>query len=139
MIHSPMLDKSTSRKDHMMSRTREQIVNQDVATITQQLMPLSAKIEGMKFVVSGGAGFLGSWFCDVAIAMGAEVICIDNLIASTEENITNLLDSSRFSFIRASVEDVTIPTGADYIVHMASIASPPLYQRYPIETLNSAV
>ena len=122
-----------------MNVTCEQIVEQDVVRILQQIANFKAKIEGKTFIVSGGAGFLGSWFSEVALKFGASVICIDNLIVSTKENIAKLEKLSRFTFIHGAIEAVSLPTGADYVVHMASIASPPLYQKHPIETLNAAV
>jgi UDP-glucuronate decarboxylase len=122
-----------------MDNIREQIVEQDILEIRKQLRELKEKIEGKTFVVSGGAGFLGSWFCEVALSFEAHVICVDNLIASTNENIAKLRRSPNFTFINSAIESANIPDGADYVVHMASIASPPLYQRSPIETLNSGV
>lgn len=123
----------------MTTNIRTQIVKRDVDAIVARLAEFEGKVKSKTFVVSGGAGFIGSWFCEVAIALGANVICVDNLIASTEENITELEKSSKFTFIKSKVENADIPSGADYVVHMASIASPPLYQRNPIETLNSGV
>jgi len=122
-----------------MNRTQEQIIERDILEIKERLIGLKTKITGKTFVISGGVGFLGSWFCEVAIRFGANVICIDNLITSTEENISNLENFSNFSFINSAIENANIPTGADYVIHMASIAAPPLYQRSPIETLNSGV
>ena len=69
---------------------QEEIIEQDIISIRRQLADLESKIKGKVFVVSGGAGFLGSWFCEVAVSFGARVICVDNLIASSEENILKL-------------------------------------------------
>ena len=130
----------TTHKTESAVPTRQSaIVAQDASAIKDRLQQFAPDIVGKTFVISGGAGFLGSWFCDVAITLGAKVICIDNLIASTKENIAHLMANPNFTFIEKDIAKVRVPDGADYVVHMASIASPPLYQMKPVETLNSAV
>lgn len=95
----------------------------------------------MKCLVTGGAGFIGSHLCRKLLALGHEVICVDNLITGSEENIRSLAPNSKFKFIR---HDVTKPLPdsfeAQVIFHLASPASPnkdnPLsYMHFPIETL----
>ncbi len=101
-------------------------------------------------LVTGGAGFLGSHLCDRLLAMGHEVICLDNLITGRRENIRHLLAHPHFHFV---LHDVTRPMDfpallaasegrhlpADrplsYILHFASPASPKDYARHPIHTL----
>lgn len=120
-------------------RNQDEIIFHDILEIKDMIREFLPRITGKTFVVSGGAGFLGSWFCEVAINSGAKVICIDNMIASTEQSIRNLLGKPNFTFIKEDIAVAKIPDGADYVIHMASIASPPLYQHRPIDTLNSAV
>ncbi len=114
------------------------IIQRDIGEIKLELGCFNDKFEDKTFLITGGAGFLGSWFSEVALAFKAKVICVDNFIASTEENISALRRKKDFTFLNADIAEVNLPEGIDYIVHMASIASPPLYQVYPIETLNSA-
>lgn len=96
---------------------------------------------GIKCLITGGAGFIGSHLCDALIVQGHEIICIDNLSTGNKSNIGHLLNLSNFSFfnydiirplppqIRKAVENV------NYIYHLASPASPCYYQKYSIETL----
>src|SRR3989344_3161391 len=68
------------------------------------LSEFSPKIKDKTFVVSGGAGFLGSWFSDAAIRMGGRVVCVDNLIAGSQKSILHLKDHPNFQFVE---EDIT--------------------------------
>ncbi len=89
----------------------------------------------MKAIVTGGAGFLGSHLCDLLLAKGYEVACVDNLITGSAKNIEHI-DSDMFSYVR---HDVTKPFYVDYkidfIFHLASPASPIDYLELPIQTL----
>ncbi len=89
----------------------------------------------MKAIVTGGAGFLGSHLCDLLLAKGYEVVCVDNLITGSAKNIEHI-DSDMFSYVR---HDVTKPFYVDYkidfIFHLASPASPIDYLELPIQTL----
>jgi dTDP-glucose 4,6-dehydratase len=87
-------------------------------------------------VVTGGAGFLGSHLCDRLIQEGHKVICIDNLITGSMENISHLLGNENFQFINYNVTEYMYVNGrVDYILHFASPASPIDYQKLPIQTL----
>jgi len=100
-------------------------------------------------LVTGGAGFVGSHLCERLLARGHEVLCVDNLITGRAENIQSLLAHPRFVFVE---HDVTQPMGLpeflgraatraggdghlDYVLHLASPASPKDYARHPIHTL----
>jgi dTDP-glucose 4,6-dehydratase len=88
-------------------------------------------------VVSGGAGFVGSHMCDRLLAEGVSVIVLDNLLTGVERNVEHLRGNPNFDFRK---QDVTQPfevEGAvDYVLHMASPASPKDYMMFPIETLD---
>jgi len=90
-----------------------------------------------RVLVTGGAGFLGSHLCDHFIALGYEVICMDNLIKKENiENITHLLGHERFKFVKYDVTEYLYVEGkVDDILHFASLASPKDYLDYPIQTL----
>ena len=88
-----------------------------------------------RVLITGGAGFIGSYLCDRFLAGGDEVICMDNLITGSADNISHI-QNSRFSFINYDVTNyIYIKGQLDYILHFASPASPLDYLEYPIQTL----
>lgn len=87
-------------------------------------------------LITGGAGFLGSHLCDRFIAEGDNVICLDNLITGSVDNIAHLFGHSRFQFIQMDVTNyIYVPGEVDYVLHFASPASPIDYLQLPIQTL----
>ena len=91
-----------------------------------------------RILVTGGAGFLGSHLCEMLIAQGAEVLCVDNYFTGTKTNITALLDNPRFELMR---HDVTFPlqVEVDEIYNLACPASPIHYQHDPVQTTKVSV
>ena len=90
----------------------------------------------MRAVVTGGAGFLGSHLCDHLLAVGWEVLALDNLITGDEGNLGHLGRNPKFRFERKDVtESIRIEGEVGYVFHLASPASPPDYLRFPVETL----
>ena len=90
----------------------------------------------MRAVVTGGAGFLGSHLCDRLLAVGWEVLALDNLITGDEDNLGHLGRNPKFRFERKDVtESIRIEGEVSYVFHLASPASPPDYLRFPVETL----
>ena len=89
----------------------------------------------MKVLVTGGAGFIGSHLCDFLLAQGCEVVCVDNLLTGSLENIAHIQDP-RFVFVKYDVTNfISIKGGVDYVLHFASPASPIDYLELPIQTL----
>jgi dTDP-glucose 4,6-dehydratase len=89
-----------------------------------------------RVLITGGAGFLGSHLCDKFIGNGYDVICMDNLITGSPDNIAHLMGNARFRFIHHDVTEYMYVDGElDAILHFASPASPLDYLRYPIQTL----
>ncbi len=88
----------------------------------------------MKVVVTGGAGFIGSNLCARLLDEGHEVLCVDNLLTGSEQNIAPFGNHPKFTFL---YHDVTQPFTfqADAIFHLASPASPVGYLEHPIETI----
>ena len=89
-------------------------------------------------LITGGAGFLGSHLCDRFIAEGHEVICMDNLITGSTENVAHLFDEGqdRFRFVKYDVTDyIHVGGDLDYVLHFASPASPIDYLNLPIQTM----
>ncbi len=94
-----------------------------------------------KIIVTGGAGFIGSHLCERLIQDGHEVVCIDNLLTGSQENISSLRDNERFSFFHYDVIN-PLPdiSSVDAIFHLASPASPNKhsslsYLSHPLETM----
>ena len=91
-------------------------------------------------LVSGGAGFIGSHLCEELLNRKYKVICVDNLLTGSKNNIAHLLENPDFTFIE---HDITNPLPiansqspiANYIYHLASPASPPKYQKFSRQTL----
>ena len=100
-----------------------------------------------KIVVTGGAGFIGSNLCIFLINQSSEnyVICIDNMITGSRENLRSLLYPShpRFKMVEYDIclpMDLTLlGESVDEIYHLASIASPEKYKKYSIETLITSI
>ncbi|HSW85943.1 MAG TPA: UDP-glucuronic acid decarboxylase family protein [Rhabdochlamydiaceae bacterium] len=109
-----------------------------LACLFMQLNFLQA-IEGQKCsLVTGGAGFLGSNLCDHLLEEGYEVICLDDLSTGSRANIEHLLTNPLFTFIQ---HDITKPLDLDKpldeIYNLACAASPPHYQKDPIQTIKT--
>jgi dTDP-glucose 4,6-dehydratase len=89
-----------------------------------------------RYIVTGGAGFLGSHLAERLIKEGHEVVVLDNLITGSLRNIEHLGGNERFSFRKENVSEAVLVDGPlDFIFHFASPASPIDYLEYPIPTL----
>jgi UDP-glucuronate decarboxylase len=94
--------------------------------------------EGQRVLITGGAGFIGSFLCEKLLAQGHDVICVDNLYTGSRRNIAKLLSNPGFEFAR---HDVTFPLyiEVDQIYNLACPASPIHYQRDPVQTTKTSV
>ncbi|MFZ4554351.1 MAG: UDP-glucuronic acid decarboxylase family protein [Burkholderiales bacterium] len=92
----------------------------------------------MRVLVTGGAGFLGSFLCERLVEQGHDVICVDNFYTGDKRNIAGLLGKPNFELIR---HDVTFPlyVEVDRIFNLACPASPIHYQRDPVQTTKTSV
>jgi dTDP-glucose 4,6-dehydratase len=89
----------------------------------------------VRVLVTGGAGFIGSHLCDFLLGKGCEVVCMDNLLTGSLDNIAHIQDP-RFIFVEYDVTNfITIKGDLDYVLHFASPASPIDYLELPIQTL----
>ncbi len=87
-------------------------------------------------LITGGAGFLGSHLCDRFVAEGHEVVCMDNFITGSPDNIAHLVGHPRFEIVRHDVSTYVYVKGdLDNVLHFASPASPIDYLKLPIQTL----
>ena len=91
-----------------------------------------------RILVTGGAGFLGSFLCEKLLSQGNEVIALDNYFSGSKKNIEHLLDNHSFEAIR---HDVTQPIHleVDEIYNFACPASPIHYQHNPVHTTKTCV
>lgn len=87
-------------------------------------------------VITGGAGFIGSHLCDRLVEEGFKVICLDNFITGDLNNIKHLLANRNFRLIKHNVTKyVEVKDKVDFCLHLASLASPEDYLKFPIQTL----
>ncbi|WP_239806111.1 UDP-glucuronic acid decarboxylase family protein [Croceicoccus hydrothermalis] len=89
-------------------------------------------------LVTGGAGFLGSFLCERLIEDGRDVVCVDNFFTGRKQNIAHLMSNPNFEVLR---HDVTIPLylEVDEIYNLACPASPVHYQYDPVSTTKTSV
>ena len=95
-------------------------------------------ISRKRVLVTGGAGFLGSFLCERLLKDGNDVLCVDNFFTGSRDNVLHLLDDPRFELIR---HDVTFPLylEVDEIYNLACPASPIHYQFDPVQTVKTNV
>jgi len=100
--------------------------------------PHELTTEPRRILVTGGAGFLGSFLCERLVARGDEVLCIDNYFTGRRRNVAHLLGRSNFELMR---HDVTFPlfVEVDQIYNLACPASPIHYQFDPVQTTKTSV
>jgi UDP-glucuronate decarboxylase len=111
--------------------------------ISEDLEKIKANIrgdvfEGKHVLITGGAGFIGSWLCDVLLSLGAKVTAVDDLSTGRIQNIDHLTQEPRFKLIECDVCVFQSRDKFDIILHMAGHASPDEYQVHPIEALQTS-
>jgi dTDP-glucose 4,6-dehydratase len=91
---------------------------------------------GRRVVVTGGAGFLGSWVCERLLDMAVEVVCVDNFVTGSPDNLVHLRARGGLTVLDCDVSaGLDVDGEVDWLLHLASPASPAHYLRLPIETL----
>jgi dTDP-glucose 4,6-dehydratase len=89
-----------------------------------------------RVLITGGAGFIGSHLCERFLDDGDDVICMDNFLTGSPDNVAPLMKNPRFTFIQQDVTNYVYVAGPlDAILHFASPASPVDYLEKPIQTL----
>ena len=92
----------------------------------------------MNILVTGGAGFIGTNLVEKFIEKQHKVIVIDNLLTGSKKNLEHFFDSENFSFIEFDVQNhIEVAEDLDYVLHLASPASPKAYAQHPINTLKA--
>ncbi|MEK7783247.1 MAG: UDP-glucuronic acid decarboxylase family protein [Candidatus Binatota bacterium] len=89
-----------------------------------------------RILITGGAGFIGSHLCESFLERGHEVVCMDNLLTGSQENVISISSHSRFTFMNHNVSRfIQVEGPIDMVLHFASPASPVDYLEFPIPTL----
>ena len=92
----------------------------------------------MNILITGGAGFIGSHLVEKFIENQYKVIVIDNLLTGSKKNIKHFFENENFTFIDFDVQNhIEVAEDLDYVLHLASAASPKAYSEHPINTLKA--
>lgn len=88
------------------------------------------------FLVTGGAGFIGSNLCETILKMGYKVRCLDDLSTGKQENIDMFMDNSNYTFIKGDIKELDICMkaceGVDYVLNQAAWGSVPRSIEMPL-------
>ena len=113
-------------------------MNKEIEEVITNLGGISKSIEDKNILVTGGAGFLGSWICEALVEQGANVICLDNLVSGLKANISHLMERDNFKFIQHDItQPIFFDEPIDVVMHLASRASPFEFEKYPIQILKA--
>ena len=114
----------------------DKIILDDISKIKNNVE--NGFFKGKKTLVTGGAGFIGSWLSDVLISLGAEVTVADDLSTGRTKNIDHLAKNPKFKLTKTDICKFKSTEKFELILHMAGHASPDEYQMHPIETLQTS-
>ena len=112
------------------------IHDEDIYNITKTINSDFKKLKNKKILLVGYNGFLGKYFVDVfskfSEKINFELDCCDNFISSKKNKIKN----KKFKYIHGDISDINLKKKYDLIICLAGIASPALYKKFPMETLD---
>mgnify|MGYP000893319348 CR=1 FL=1 len=88
------------------------------------------------FLVTGGAGFIGSNLCEAILKLGYKVICLDDLSTGKRSNVDMFMDNINYTFVRGDIRDldtcINASKGVDYVLHQAAWGSVPRSIKMPL-------
>lgn len=114
------------------------IIEEDVNSLVRSLNEEGISFGGKRVLVTGGAGFLGSWISDVLVKQDAEVICLDNFSSGQRQNIRHLLELKNFKLVEHDIsQPIVFDEKIDVVMHLASRASPFEFASFPIQILKA--
>ena len=102
---------------------------------------------GSKFLVTGGAGFIGSNLCEAILGLGYNVRCLDDMSTGKQANVDMLLSHPNYEFIKGDIRDYDVCLRsckcADYVLHQAAWGSVPrsleMPQLYCMNNINGTL
>jgi nucleoside-diphosphate-sugar epimerase len=122
------------------AQTIYQKIGHDYSIQPLRTVPINGRSALRTVLVIGGAGFLGSHFCDELLAKRYRVICVDNFLTGKKENLIHLMTNPNFILIDHDINHpLQIKTPIDYVVHLASLSSPQFYATLPFEEVKVSV
>ena len=114
------------------------VVEEDVKSLVKRFVEQGIDFGDQAVLVTGGAGFLGSYLCDVLVKLGAHVICIDNFSSGARDNIHHLVGLNNFRVIEHDIsQPIVFGEKIDVVMHLASRASPFEFARFPIQIMKA--
>ena len=123
-----------------MSNNSEDIFLEDIKSIANELEEFYDELEGKTVLIAGGKGFLGTYFTSVltkineTLSKPMKIIVLDSLITSKDKKDSV---NQNIEFLEQDIsKSFEIDDNIDYIIHAASIASPPTYRKFPIKTVD---
>lgn len=123
-----------------------QIVKEDIENIVRDIKIQAKKLEGKTLLISGGAGFLGSYILETIRYLNSHkfkkpciVICIDNYITGKKDLISKNKDKNIIHIKHNVIKPFKYKGSIDYIIHAAGIASPIYYRQSPLETIDVTI
>jgi len=123
-----------------MSNNSEDIFLEDIKSIANELEEFYDELEGKTVLIAGGKGFLGTYFTSVltkineTLSKPMKIIVLDSLITSKDKKDSV---NQNIEFLEQDIsKSFEISDNIDYIIHAASIASPPTYRKFPIKTVD---
>lgn len=123
------------------------IIEQDIEQIAKKISPVLQPLEGTTLLISGGAGFIGTYILRVIAHLNrrkfkkpCKVLSIDNYLTGVRKQNDDVFPSEQFVFIEKDIRyPIEIGEKIQYIIHAAGVASPIYYQKYPLETIETAI
>lgn len=118
----------------MLGVEAEKVESRTLALILESVDNLDY-FRGLKVLVTGCAGFLGSWLSQALHEAGSSVVCVDNMSTGRLDNIRSLLGSDRFKLVVGDVVEVDLGSGYDLVFHGAALPAPDYYMAKPVEAM----